>query len=357
MTANLATFEDGRVRMDYWGRIPVWHKTGQESESLLTVEEVEERGTISYPVGTRQHYWRDDEGTYREAKGVAIVREDTQEVLSYASDKYTVIQNSDMLDLFRKPIASGESAGIMTCGALGRGERSWVQAVIGDFGVDSVDRGIATLLALNSFDSSEAFQIGFAATWVVCGNTYAAAAREFAGDSSIRWKVTHQGKVEDRLREINAALDIANRRIRSHEEIAKELVKVRQVSAIERWKYTVACVPISDVALDNARESGKLPTFWANQYKAIQKEWITAPGMDLETRRGTAFGAWNAITGWVDYGRQPNQEAHVRARSLLSGSGRDIKDRALHLASDHFLGGADWDERTEEVAKLAIAAV
>jgi len=351
MPANLATFEDGRYRMAAWGRIPVWHGEGQRSDELMDIQQARELGGLGYEVGCYPNRFEVEGGKLVEGLGVQIVRNDTLEPLGYASTEYAPIQNDQMLGLIQPFIKSGDIKGIMTCGVLGKGERSWCQAVVGDFGVDNVDRGLSTLLLLNSFNTTEALKVGFAATYVVCGNTYAMANREFERTGNVL-SVMHTGDVESRMKQVELSLDMANKRIRTHEDIAKLLTDVKDVSPAELWRYAIASIPPSKTAIETGKEKGRIDNYWRNQWEAVMSEWYRAPGMDLPTRRDTAFGAWNAITGFVDYGRTPNATEAQRTRSALFGSGRDIKDAALDIAAQHWLQGNEWSEEVQIVDNL-----
>jgi hypothetical protein len=56
-------------------------------------------------------------------------------------------------------------------------------------------------------------------------------------------------------------------------------------------------------------------------------------GADLKTTHGTLFGAFNAVTDYVDhYGRK--SEPSTRMESVLTGHGDAVKRRALRLATD-----------------------
>jgi len=351
MPANLATFEDGRYRMAAWGRIPVWHGDGQRTDELMTPEQALKLGGLDYEVETFPNEYVGPDGLRRDGQGVQIVRTDTMQVLAQASESYTQIQNRDMVELLRPFIDDGSVHGIMTAGALGDGERSWVQAVIGDFGVDTVDRGLSTLLFQNSFDTTMALRCGYSGTWVVCGNTWTMASKEFDSRDD-NFSIIHSGNVEEEMKKVETRIHIANRTVRSQEEIATLLSKVKVSDPREVWRMAVACMPPSKNTLTTWKEKGSASGYWVNEWHKVVNEYNRGPGMDLDSRRGTAFGAWNAITGYVDYRRWPNATESQQARHSMFGSGADIKSKALDVSIDHFLFDNDWSEEVKEVETL-----
>jgi len=362
MAANLNQFADGRYRMAAWGRVPVWHGTGQRSDELMDIESAKALAGLDFraeqfPSG---FIVTDDDGneTVHAGRGVQIVRTDTLQPLGSASERYEIIQNEQMLELLRPFIDSGDIAGIITAGVLGNGEKSWVQGIIGEFSVDQHDRGLNTLLLTNSFDTTAAFQGGFSSVYVVCGNTYALARRGFDADvdDQVSFSINHKGNTKSQLGQISAALDVADRAIRSHEQVARDLAKVK-VSRADVWRLAVAAMPPSRATLDKWKATGQPTGYWINQWNGVLDESRNGPGHDLPTRQGTAFGAWNAVTGYVDYARQPSSTDSARTNQALFGTGADIKTRAFEVAVDKFAGGGEWSDTVHEVESICSAAV
>lgn len=355
MTANLASMADGRVAMVAWGRIPIWHGSGHRSDELMDVPTAAEKCGLFYPVGTFQACWRDDEGTVRDGDGVQIVRTDTMQALGRASKSYVAIPNAGAFTPVIQPfIDSGQIKGVMTAGVIGKGEKAWIQAVVGDFAVDDRDRGISTLLITNDHQANEAVSIGFNATYVVCGNAYSAAQWESAETKNVA-KVYHSGGWEAAIARIARSIEFEAKAFRDHEIAARQLAGV-DITVKDVWALALAAMPPTDITVQKwkeQREKGEEPHgYFVNQYKAVMNEYFHGPGMDLPTRRDTAFGAWNAVTGYVDYARSPNSTPSERSRMVLMGSGRDIKRRAFDRAFDRWVDGKEWTEEEKEIVSL-----
>lgn len=63
-----------------------------------------------------------------------------------------------------------------------------------------------------------------------------------------------------------------------------------------------------------------------------------SPGQELEARKGTAYGAFNAVTYWIDHKMGgADREAPKRIESAWFGTGQATKTRALKLAQEMFV--------------------
>ena len=351
MAANLATMSDGRVAMAAWGRVPVWHGTGQRSDQLMTVEEAARVAGFDYPVLTRQAMFEVD-GEHREGVGVQIVRGDTWQPLGYASEWYRPIPNMDAFNVAGQFIGKG-LAGVMTAGVLGKGEKAWCQFVLGEIGVNSIDRGIATLLVSNDHTASGACKFGFTTVWVVCANTEAAAQREMDRTKNCV-AVIHGGDVNANLKTVENCLSLAERRFRDWETAAKELAAAKLQDSKEVWRLAIASMMPPETTIEAWREKpDKSRAYHRNLWAAIFREYQEQPGHDIESRQGTAWGALNGVTGWVDFNRAATKSAADRTKQMWFGSGAEIKQRAVDVAVGRWIEGKPWGENVLEVEKLA----
>jgi len=349
MAANLATMENGQVAMMAWGRIPVWHGTGQRVGELVPVERAYELSGVNYPVVTVPNEYRVD-GEVRPGVGVQIVRADTWEALAQASEYYRPIQNSTAFELAGKFIGQG-LAGVMTAGVIGGGQKAWMQFVLGQIGVSKLDRGVATLLVSNDHTGDGACTFGFTTVWVVCANTEAAAQRQLDHSGNVQ-RVFHIGDTQKALKQVQQPIDLANAKFKSWEEIAAELTKV-ETDAKAMWRLAIAAVMPPDKTIEGWRERPDASkTYWKNLYTAIAREYYDAPGQDIDTRRGTAWGAFQAVTSWVDFKRAATKPADQRVKQMWFGPGAEIKERALTATLDHLRDAQPWPEQVLEVEQL-----
>lgn len=358
MAANLSTMADGRVAMAAWGRIPVWHHSGQRSNELMTVEHACDLTGVDYQVIARPSHFKID-GEFKAGKGVQVVRADNWTPLGYASERYKVIQNRQAFDVVGSLIGDG-IAGVMTAGVLGLGERAWMQFVLGEIGVDKLDRGVATVLVVNDHAGRMAATFAFTTVWVVCANTEAAARREYERTGKF-CDVAHTGDTTFNLDVVRASINLADKVFRDWNETARMLSKVRLNSARDAYRLALAALAPDETTIEGWEQSSAgakaSKTRWSNLVAGIMREYFTGPGQDIDTRKSTAWGAYNAVTGWVDFGRSgPKKDVSKQVESMWFGSGAAIKDRARDAAIDHFLGGKEWSEHVVD-AERALATV
>lgn len=359
MAANIATFEDGRKRMAGMGRLPIWWETQNEKAQrsdgeYLTIDEAYEKGGVDVPIETCPALHRDPRnGEIRPGKGVQIVRGDTGQSIGYASDEYKLIQNREVFDLFRPHLERGALKGIMSCGVLGDGEKAWMQGVLGEISVSSVDKATTTLLMTTDHTARGAARIGFNSVWVVCANTERAAQMEWEATGNLM-KVTHQGDTKLGLKVVEQAIDLSAKKFNDWQSIARKLVLVTLTKNVTETKRLAiaAMMPPTDTLKAWQENADKPRGHWKSLYEGVMEEYFNGPGMDLDTRRDTAWGAVNAITGYVDYGRSQNQTPERRLNQAWFGEGNEIKNRAIKLAADHFLGGKPWDADVLEAERL-----
>lgn len=351
----------GRDCMVAFGRVPVWHGLGQRVEKLLTVDEAHELAGTDYPVETRPNLYRNNAGELVEGVGVQIVRPDTGVSLGYASKWYAPIHNRTAFTPIAELTGKG-IAGIMTAGVLRNGEKAWMQGVIGSIGVDSVDQGVATLLVSNDHTGGGALKIGFVTTWVVCANTERAAQREWSKGGNERkvHSIMHLGDTEAAINAVAKTIDLARASFREWEATAKQLAAFRLDKPVaELYRLAVAALDVEETTVAKWREDPKAinrssaPRF-AQQ---IMREYLEAPGLDLASRKDTAWGAYNAITGWADFGLNHTANADSRIASMwFGGAASDIKDRAAKAAVDRYVGGKPWAPHVNEAADMLVTA-
>lgn len=363
MAANIATFSDGRKRMAGAKRLPIWWETqsdrAQRSEGeLLKLDEAYELGGVDIPIETTPALYRDPrDGQVRAGKGVQIVRGDNGEALGHASDDYKVVQNREVFELLRQHLDAGSLKGVLSCGVLGNGEKAWMQAVFGEISVSPVDRADTTLLITTDHTARGAAKVGFNSQWVVCENTEQLAQRQWDKTGNVM-KLVHFGDTKLGLAVINQSLDLAEKKFRQWESIARRLAGVKLDQEIkETRRLAIASMLPPLKTLEAWQKNADKPRgYWQGVYEGVMTEYVDGPGMDLDSRRATAWGSLNAITGYVDHGRSKSQSAESRLSQAWYGEGNEIKNRAGDAAVAHFLDGKPWDEQVLEVERLLAIA-
>jgi phage/plasmid-like protein (TIGR03299 family) len=314
-------FNNGKASMMYVGTAP-WHNLGVKLDQPATAEEAIISAGLDYAVvkkplqaviNKRQHVQIPNQ--------FATVRTDTHQVLGVVGSRYEPIQNRAAFAFFDALVGSDEAI-YETAGAINRGEKIWILARLPGFiklnGRDIINK---YLLLYNSHDGSSLVRAKLTPVRVVCMNTLSVA---LAGtDQEVR--IRHTPSAAERLEEAHKLLGLSNDLYDLLETIFRRM-SLKKVSEKQLMDYIQRLIP------DNPESERKTRT--DNMRQRILELHDTAEGS--APIRGTAFGAYNALTEYVDHvvnTKDPNK----RLNSIWFGGGEKLKVRAFQLAQDMFL--------------------
>lgn len=267
---------------------------------------------------------------YRELVGFyATYRVDTSEPLGLVKSKYEVVQNRDAFNFFDEAIgknmAKWDRAGI-----LGNGRKIYLSAKLPTEMVVGNDKIDNYLVFSNSHDGTSSINIMFTPIRCICSNMLVAARK--SADSYIRIKHTESAK--QRLNEGARILRIACEYSKTAEEYYNALLKVNMKDD-EVKKY------IANLILNEKEITSLLEYDDKRGYdKLVKRDYLTLERTNISTTKanqiantydyylngigqreiaGTAWGAFNAVTGY--YSNVKNLEGEKRVESLLYGGG------------------------------------
>ena len=279
---------------------------------------------------------------YRECpKAYGTYRTDVNLPLGIVKDKYKVVQNLDAFDFFDDAIGK-DKALWQKAGLFGVGQKIFVTAKLPitiKVGNDEVEN---YLVFSNSHDGSSSINILFTPIRVACINMLNSALR--SADSYIR--IRHTESAKEKLQTGAEILRIAVEHATSTQELYNAL-QIINMSDDEVMKY------ILNLNLTE-QEKGLLAEY-SDTKTAIKRlynrDFTTMEHIGVSTRKmntivnmfeyymdgigqkeiaGTAWGAYNAVTGF--YSNVANLSGEKRMDSLLYGSANNVMNRALNLA-------------------------
>ena len=279
---------------------------------------------------------------YRECpKAYGTYRTDVNLPLGIVKDKYKVVQNLDAFDFFDDAIGK-DKALWQKAGLFGVGQKIFVTAKLPitiKVGNDEVEN---YLVFSNSHDGSSSINILFTPIRVICTNMLNSALKN--SDSYIR--IRHTESAKEKLQTGAEILRIAAKHATSTQELYNAL-QVINMSDDEVMKY------ILNLNLTE-QEKGLLAEY-SDTKTAIKRlynrDFTTMEHVGVSTRKmntivnmfeyymdgigqkeiaGTAWGAYNAVTGF--YSNVANLSGEKRMDSLLYGSANNVMNRALNLA-------------------------
>lgn len=275
----------------------------------------------------------------------ATYRTDLGIPLGIVKSKYTVVQNQDAFDFFDNVIKCGQ-AEWQTAGMFGFGHKIFVTAKLPNtitVGNDPIDD---YLVFSNSHDGSTSVNILFTPIRVFCTNCLAAAKRN--ADAFIR--IRHTQSAKQKLDIGTQIIKAAIKHSQTVSELYNYLATIKMTDA-QVQEYIVKLTlseteqkalhdydPIAGIrriiGLDYPTlEASEVSTRKANKMQAMYNYYMN--GIAQKDIAGTAWGAYNAITGY--YCNVAPLEGEKRMDSLLYGSSAkamcDALTEALNYAS------------------------
>lgn len=254
---------------------------------------------------------------------VATVRDDTGAVLGIVSPRYQIAQNAEGFAFADNLVDSGE-AKWETAGVLRGGAHTFISMELDHLEIEVPgDAGSLKtyLLVVNSHDGSHQFEGHITQVRTVCRNTAKLAKSKALTSFSIR----HTSSLEGKLAQAREALGISFKNAEAVKEItgvlAGKTLLDRQVREILEDKV----FPMDPELGEAAKEKHKSQLAFQN--------YLSSP--TLEGIRGTAWGALNAVTEFLDHETDYKSRiagidsGDARFEALTYGGASEAKDRAL----------------------------
>jgi phage/plasmid-like protein (TIGR03299 family) len=300
--------------MMYVGEVP-WHKLGTKLDKPATAAEAIEAAGLDFTVDKtplRTTYFEGPiEGHF------ATVRTDTFQALGVVGSRYEPVQNRDAFTLFDELVGEGEAI-YHTAGALGKGERIWLLAKLPDYirinGNDIVEK---FLLLTNSHDGSSPVRVKLTPIRVVCENTLAIALAGAEQEVRIR----HTTNAQVKLKEAHEVLGLSNWLYAELDRIFNGMSE-RKLTGEEMKGYVRAVFPEPP----RVYHRSNVPKI---HEKVVE---LAETGAGAELARGTLWGAYNAVTEFVDHCRLSRADDSSRLKSTWFGTGERIKKQAFKVA-------------------------
>ena len=309
---------DGQASMFFTGDVP-WHQLGRHLNKPATAAEAMEAARLDYSVVKKPLKAIINGRQYSDVPNTfATVRTDTNQVLGVVGARYEPVQNKDAFNFF-DPLVDRDEAIYHTAGVLGRGEKIWLLAKLPDYikvgrKGDPVEKFV---LLSNSHDGSSHIRVKMTPVRVVCSNTLTAALS--GTESEVRIK--HTASATDKLREAHKVLELTNQLYKELDYIFNRMA-LRKVTSSQLIEYVKTLVPDNPIAESNTRTENTRNHI-IGLHDTVQ---------DASMHRGNLFGAFNAVTEFVDH-YSSQKDANKQLRSIwFGGSGEQLKKRAYQLA-------------------------
>lgn len=217
---------------------------------------------------------------------IAIIRNDTNKVLSVRGEGYQPYQNEEMAELLYR-VSNKTGLQVHRGGFFGEGEKVFVQLKSDDLKLGN-DRIEGFLTGINSFDGSTSLAFGPSSLTISCRNTFFAAFRQMT--TKIRHTKNMIIRVEDVCQKLEAAL-------KDEKEIFTNIVKLSETSFDQAVKDAVTRqlfkIP-KDVALTDQEQ---ISTRTRNQ---MERFYIDLNG-ELNEKGSNLWGLFSGVTKFTTH--------------------------------------------------------
>ena len=298
---------------------------------------------LDYEVQNRPAFFKDVDGlevAIPQAK--ALVRSDTNDTLAMVSRRYKVVQPREVLEFYRT-LTENQGFELETAGALASGKRVWALARLGkSYVLPPNDRIDGYLLLATSYDGKFATTAQLTSVRVVCNNTLT---WSLEGDQAAVVRVTHSQDFDPKS--VKADLGLLDEGWNGFTHQIKMLADT-PVSMRQAVTYFMELMG----------EEDEDPQFAVDNNYALRRllqAYENAPGQQIASARGTAWGLVNAVTYFADHARRAHNNGS-RVNSAWFGQSATLKRKAFAAAMSIAMQGESAREiaRTEHSQMPAI---
>jgi phage/plasmid-like protein (TIGR03299 family) len=316
-----------------------WHGLGQIVDQYPTSAEAIEAAGLNFEVTRRPLFTPTFEDGKTEASPdteikthFATVRTDTEQVLGIVGSRYEIVQNRTAFSFFDAIVGGDEGIMYETAGALGDGQRIFITAKLpGYIKVDKADLIEQYIFLTTTHDGSGSIQAAFTPVRIVCNNTLTAALKDCSNMVTIR----HTASAPQQLAQAHRVMGISYQLAAQLEPIFQGMAKSYITDAETKRLISLAMAP-SDVIFQAVRDK-RTDIDFSKQYENIISEVYeyaqTAETQQMNSTRGTLFGAYNAITGYYQNVKDW-KNADAKMGSLLDGTASERSRRAFDLCQN-----------------------
>jgi phage/plasmid-like protein (TIGR03299 family) len=298
MAHNLATIA-GKIAMAYKGEKP-WHGLGTAVEQFDDVDDMLAAANLNWNVRKVAIFSKENKivtGLY------GLERDIDKEILTVVGKRYVPTQNREALNFMSKFVAKGDMH-LETAGALDGGRYVWGLAKLRNgFTLPGGDAVHGHLLIAIPHKMGYAIQMRFTATRVVCENTLSMA----LGEGRAAFSMPHLSVFDEKAySKAEEALGLSEEKMTQFQRNAETLAKIK-LGADDTIRLLAKIFQPDDKVEDILK--GKVAQ--GRKLKQILESIESAPGAQLETAKGTAWGVLNGLTFLDSHGDAKRNDSRM----------------------------------------------
>jgi phage/plasmid-like protein (TIGR03299 family) len=329
-----------------------WHGLGRIVEQYPTSEEAIKYAGLDYEVIKTSLYTRGTniiettssieitDNELHVPNYYANIRSDNNAILGVVGKDYHIVQNREAFAFFDAIVGGGEGILYETAGALGDGERIFITAKLPDYirvgnGDDVTEKYI---FLTTSHDGSGSITAAFTPIRIVCQNTLNASLRNMSNVVRIK----HTAGAKQRLEDAHKVMGLANTLSNQLEGIFNKWAKVKVTDGEVRKLIQLALCPNKETFdLLKKGADDEISTVFKNTVEDAFAYAMISDTQQMDTTKGTLFGAYNAVTGYYQNVRNYKDD-EAKLQSIVMGGTAQMKtQKAFELCASFAADGAE----------------
>ena len=330
----------------------VWHNLGQIVEEYPTSEEAIKFAGLDYEV-EKSPLFTKGAGIIENSNGIemidsewevpnyfANIRTDNNTVLGVVGKDYHIVQNREAFSFFDAIVGGGDGILYETAGALGNGERIFITAKLPDYirvgnGDDITEKYI---FLTTSHDGSGSITAAFTPVRIVCQNTLNASLKNMSNVVRIR----HTAGAKQRFDDAHKVMGLANKLSNELESTFNHWAKITVGDDEMKRLIQLALCPNKETL--NHLQKGNfddVSTVFKNTVDDAFAYAMISESQQMDTTKGTLFGAYNAVAGYFQNVRS-YKDNEAKLQSIVLGGTAQLKSqKAFDLCESFAQSGAE----------------
>ncbi len=329
-----------------------WHNLGQIVQVYPSSEEAIKFAGLDYEV-EKSPLFTKVAGIVENSNGIemidselevsnyfANIRTDNNTVLGVVGKDYQIVQNREAFSFFDAIVGGNDGILYETAGALGNGERIFITAKLPDYirvgnGDDITEKYI---FLTTSHDGSGSITAAFTPVRIVCQNTLNASLRNMSNVVRIR----HTAGAKQRLEDAHKVMGLANKLSNELESTFNHWAKIT-VGDDEMKKLIQLALCPNEETLQHLQKGNfdDLSTVFKNTVDDAFAYAMMSDTQQMETTKGTLFGAYNAVTGYYQNVKTYKDDEAKLQSIVLGGTAQLKSQKAFELCENFARSGAE----------------
>jgi len=222
-----------------------------------------------------------------ETESIAIVRDDTNQILGVHGKGYHPLQNSEMMEILDR-ISGKMDLPLHKGGYFGDGQKTFIQLKTKDQAVGT-DLVKGYLTCVNSYDGSTSLAFGHSNLTISCQNTFFANYREMAN------KVRHTQKMHDRIDVICLQIEDV---LRAEDKIFNQIKKMSEIEIDPKVREMVLSRMLD---LNKEERLADISTLSTRKKNILSDLEVNIMG-EIQDKGGNLWGLFSGITKYTTHG-------------------------------------------------------